>query len=191
MTVNPALVVTCSGGHTCHVGINDWVVKTRPAHLSLGYWFKNEKLSIGADSSVDIRDNSMNYVRLLGSFNLDKLNLLVESSLVNSEKAVYDKNVIIGSILDYSDKLKLFGSFATELTGKDADLAIGFQYALDQSTVLKGKVDNKNHVALSLLKNYRKFVDFGFIVRVSTVNRKTNQFNPKFNFGLSLNVFDI
>jgi hypothetical protein len=189
--MNPHLVVRCKGGHTCHIGFNDTIVRTKPSNLSLGYWFKNDKLSIGSDTSVDFKENSLNYVRLLGVVKLPDLKLFGETSLVNSAKTVYDKNLILGSILDYDDKLKLFGNFAAELSKRSVDLAVGLQYDLDASTTVKGKVDNNYRFALSLLKNYRKWIDFGFIVRVSTVNRKTNEFRPKYNFGLSLNVADI
>jgi hypothetical protein len=191
VTFNPHLVFKCKGGHTTHIGINDWNIRTRPSNLSLGYWFKNNKLSIGSDTSVDVKEHSLNYVRLLCVLNLTDLKLVHESSLVNSARTVYDKNFILGSILDYNDKLKLFGNFAAELTQSNVDLAVGFQYALDEATTVKGKIDNRYVVALSLLKNYRRFIDFGFIVRMSTLSKKTKDFNPKFNFGLSLNVSDI
>jgi hypothetical protein len=192
LTVNPHLVFRCNNNHTCHVGTNDWNVnKSQLSNLSLGYWFREEKFSIGSDTSVDIRDNALNYVRLLCVLKLNDLKLVHESSLVNSARSLYDKNFILGSILDYSDKLKLFGNFAAELTQSNVSLAVGFQYALDDSTTIKGKLDNRYAVALSLLKSYRKLVDFGMIVRMSTVSKKTKQIRPKFNFGVSLNVADI
>jgi hypothetical protein len=189
--INPTLVVACNGGHTCHFGLNHWVVKTKPTNLSLGYWFKNDKVSIGADTSIDFRQNSLNFVRLLCSLKLNELRLIHEVSAVNTATDVYDKNFILGTIIDYNDKLKLFGNFSTELTKSNVEIAMGFQYALDETTTLKGKANQRSVFALSLLKSYRKFIDFSFIVRLSTISKKTKQFNPKFNFGLSLNVADI
>jgi hypothetical protein len=104
---------------------------------------------------------------------------------------VFDKNFIVSSIIDYDTNLKIFGNFATELTKSDVDVAVGFQYAVDETTTLKGKVNSRYVLGISLLKSYRNFVDFGLTVRMSTLNRKSNQFNPKFNFGISLNVNDI
>jgi hypothetical protein len=166
-------------------------MRTRASNVALGYWFKNDKISIGTDTSIDFRLNSLNYARLLCVLRMNELHLIHESSAVNTGRSVYDKNFILGTIVDYNDKLKLFGNFATELTQNKVDIACGFQYALDDTTTVKGKVDQRYVVALSILKSYRKFIDFGFIVRMSSLSKKTKQWNPKFNFGLSLNVADI
>jgi hypothetical protein len=191
VTMNPYLLLKFKGGHSAHVGTNEWKMSTIPSNLSLGYWFRNEKFSIGSDTSVDLREHSLNYVRLLAVINLTDLKIVEECSLVNSTKSSYEKNFNLGTILDYNDKLKVFGNCYAELSQRNVDLAVGFQYSLDDSTVLKGKVDNKYAIVLSLMKSYRKFIDFGFIVRVSTLSKKTKEFKPKYNFGLSLNIADI